>query len=382
MTTPKPLSLQEQNAMLRDALEDERNWLEIQRKAISKGCGSSWDMMQCSERIALIDVAMTADASDQARDAGPWRYGTHPDNPLFALRYYLESDDSTHDVRLYINGDFADDAQRKQYGEALAASLNAARPALVGAEPVRYEIRMLGPTGQKGPWDATGAEVFAKFSAAPDIGDGFTYETRALFVCDAAPAAPTDYEALEREHLGDFDKRTGIYAPAAPVVEAKPNLSISASNFDTSPEPVDSVKVQAKPEPVEHAPLAYVLDFVPEAPDGPAEESLTPDEFALYSAMSDISEERWFAGWMGGNEYELWSAMQDGEIGDFNRNTLAYIAAMSVKTGKWIVWHSDADASLSGPRAVSLFDWMAIYEAKNDMRAGSSAGAVDGESGK
>ena len=143
----------------------------------------------------------------------------------------------------------------------------------------------------------------------------------------------------------------------------------------------------AKPEPVEQVPLAFVLDFVPEAPDGIAEEALTPDEFALYSAMSDISEERYFAGWIGGNEFELWAALRNGDNGGLNRNTLAYIAAMSVKTGKWIVWHSDADFSLSGPRAISLTEWLAIYDAETSAtpapadsaaEAGQQAGAVDG----
>ena len=51
---------------LRDALTDERTWLEDQRKSISKGNGSSWDMMQCSERINLIAAALAAADADQA----------------------------------------------------------------------------------------------------------------------------------------------------------------------------------------------------------------------------------------------------------------------------------------------------------------------------
>jgi uncharacterized protein (DUF885 family) len=37
-----------------------RDWFESQRKAISKGCGSTWDMVQCSEQIELISAAITA----------------------------------------------------------------------------------------------------------------------------------------------------------------------------------------------------------------------------------------------------------------------------------------------------------------------------------
>lgn len=57
-------------------------------------------------------------------DAGPWRYMAEPDAPEFVHRYFLESA-SGHDVRLYINGNFGDDDERRLYGEALAAQLNA-----------------------------------------------------------------------------------------------------------------------------------------------------------------------------------------------------------------------------------------------------------------
>ena len=117
------------------------------------------------------------------------------------------------------------------------------------------------------------------------------------------------------------------------------------------------------------APSAIVPQFTMEAPDGFAEELLTPDEFSLYQAMSDISEERWFASWLGGLEFTLWSALQDGELQGIDRDALAYVAAMSVKTGKWIIWRGEKDLPLDehGPYAIPLIDWLAIYDAKNDM---------------
>lgn len=40
-----------------------RDWFESQRKVISKGCGSSWDMGQCWEQIETIDAAIAATQS-------------------------------------------------------------------------------------------------------------------------------------------------------------------------------------------------------------------------------------------------------------------------------------------------------------------------------
>ena len=43
-----------------EALQTLRSWFETQRKAISKACGSTWDMMQCAEQIEFIDRALRA----------------------------------------------------------------------------------------------------------------------------------------------------------------------------------------------------------------------------------------------------------------------------------------------------------------------------------
>ena len=48
-----------QDAGTGDALLIElRDWFEAQRKAISKGCGSTWDMGQCADQIEKIDRAI------------------------------------------------------------------------------------------------------------------------------------------------------------------------------------------------------------------------------------------------------------------------------------------------------------------------------------
>ena len=54
MTTP-PAPMQEAGDAL---LVELRDWFEAQRKAISKGCGSAWDMAQCAEQIEKINRAI------------------------------------------------------------------------------------------------------------------------------------------------------------------------------------------------------------------------------------------------------------------------------------------------------------------------------------
>lgn len=46
-----------------DLIVQLRHWFATQRKAISKGCGSTWDMLQCDEQIDLIDAAIASSAT-------------------------------------------------------------------------------------------------------------------------------------------------------------------------------------------------------------------------------------------------------------------------------------------------------------------------------
>jgi len=61
--------------------------------------------------------------SNFQRERGPWKAITTSDK-----RAAVESDDFTHDVRLYVDGDFADMDQRMSYARAVATALNAAMP--------------------------------------------------------------------------------------------------------------------------------------------------------------------------------------------------------------------------------------------------------------
>ena len=63
-------------------------------------------------------------------DVGPWSAGTTSDG-----RAYLDSSDFNHDVRLYVDGDFAWPGDKLNYAKGIARQLNAAP---VSAEPVGY----------------------------------------------------------------------------------------------------------------------------------------------------------------------------------------------------------------------------------------------------
>lgn len=98
------------------------------------------------------------------------------------------------------------------------------------------------------------------------------------------------------------------------------------------------------------------------------EHEFTDDERRLYELMSDISEDCYCAGWMHGNEFALWNAIATGDLrygmGEMDRDKLAQVTALSVKTGKWIIWRDDNDgldphdSSEWGPYAITLEAWV------------------------
>jgi hypothetical protein len=64
------------------------------------------------------------DSVDAPVERGSWKYVEDLTLSNREQRYFLESDDFTHDVRLSISGDFANDQQRRRYGEMIAGRLN------------------------------------------------------------------------------------------------------------------------------------------------------------------------------------------------------------------------------------------------------------------
>lgn len=65
--------------------------------------------------------ALAADM--QLIERGPWKARQQSDDHLKGI--FVESDDFTHDVRLYINGDFASTEQKLAYADEIAKRLNA-----------------------------------------------------------------------------------------------------------------------------------------------------------------------------------------------------------------------------------------------------------------
>lgn len=112
------------------------------------------------------------------------------------LEYEHNGDPWTEDARTMGEMEI-DDYQRDGRMDAARSALALTADASEDApdEPVRYEMRMCAPNGHKGEWRDASDSAYAKFSAQPDIGDGFTYETRALF-CHAAPSATLDQSIL------------------------------------------------------------------------------------------------------------------------------------------------------------------------------------------
>lgn len=106
------------------------------RAAVNNACSFLGPSSRTGNNLAkaMLDLERAAgtpaDANGKvalpAFDKGPWTYRMDPKASAHVARYFVESDDFSHDVRLYINGDFGDDADRRAYGEALARTLNLA----------------------------------------------------------------------------------------------------------------------------------------------------------------------------------------------------------------------------------------------------------------
>lgn len=113
-------------AIHQQGVSDENRWINDPTvKQISGVAAKAAYVRSVYANVAAALVGRSAGEPGRAADMGPWRFVARSDDQEFLKRWYLESGDFSHDVRLYINGDFADAEQRKEYGEALAAQLNA-----------------------------------------------------------------------------------------------------------------------------------------------------------------------------------------------------------------------------------------------------------------
>ena len=95
--------------------------------------------------------------------------------------------------------------------------------------------------------------------------------------------------------------------------------------------------------------------------EAPVLQQLNPDARALADFMSELSEEAYCAGWMGGLEFELWKALVGGprsygrvEITD---EQLKRLGELSEAAKGWIVFDDVEEESL-----VPLDDWKQRFE--------------------
>jgi hypothetical protein len=90
----------------------------------------------------------------------------------------------------------------------------------------------------------------------------------------------------------------------------------------------------------------------------------------LAMLMSDISEDCWCAGWMAGNEYEIWNAIQPGADRSYGMLSISAddaekLIKLAEKVGAWPVWDSSVpdEESIDGLylKWVPLDEWRKHY---------------------
>jgi len=99
---------------------------------------------------------------------------------------------------------------------------------------------------------------------------------------------------------------------------------------------------------------------------------LTDAQHDLYDRMSEISEDCLCAGWIYGNEYNIWAAITLSEpapaYGPINPRLLRRCQQLADETGGWIYWDD-------GPQFAPMAQWLAMVAQHNDAgNAGRTVG--------
>ena len=81
----------------------------------------------------------------------------------------------------------------------------------------------------------------------------------------------------------------------------------------------------------------------------------------LMALMSDISERCWYAEWLQGTEFVLWSALQTGPIehwghGSVTLEDIDQLRRLSYAAGGWIAW-AESNVSAIDPEIVPFDKW-------------------------
>ena len=79
----------------------------------------------------------------------------------------------------------------------------------------------------------------------------------------------------------------------------------------------------------------------------------------LRMLMSEISEERWCAGWLVGLEYILWEAVTGKRKDVCSAEAIEQLKYLSEKSGGWIVW----DEQALDEKFVPMAEWFRLYKA-------------------
>lgn len=91
------------------------------------------------------------------------------------------------------------------------------------------------------------------------------------------------------------------------------------------------------------------------------------DARVLVEWMSNISEQQYFAGWLIGTEFALWSMLEGGSrdwgFGDVPERDIEDLRILSQRAGGWIVSDSGDDKEYDGKRLVSFAEWRELYVA-------------------
>lgn len=90
---------------------------------------------------------------------------------------------------------------------------------------------------------------------------------------------------------------------------------------------------------------------------------MEPDATKLMEYMSELSEEAYYAGWMDGLEYALWTAVLEGSLkyGHFQitRTHTAKLRELSDRCGGWIVWDDATELTF-----MPMDQWQKKYDAE------------------
>src|SRR5690625_3225709 len=127
-------------------------------------------------------------------DKGPWKAGVNRSDK----RTFIESDDFTHDVRLYVDGDFADQDEKLAYALGIADQLNAApQPAKPVRVPSDEDIERLA---------SEHLNAHAQFVGAGEVHyEGEIEFARALLARYGHPAEPEGWQLVPKEPGWDME---------------------------------------------------------------------------------------------------------------------------------------------------------------------------------